>query len=152
MHLCMACLRCLLLNCNYPNFDRFDLSSLRTGVMAGSPCPVEVMKRCSRLCIWKMCRSVMAWQRHRPFLRKHLQTLHLKTGGHRWRGAGSSRNKIIDPETGAVADRTAGRWILHGYSIMLGYWNNPKANQWGLLTLRDGCIPATLPPWTTKDM
>ena len=30
----------------HPDFDRFDLSSLRTGIMAGSPCPVEVMKQC----------------------------------------------------------------------------------------------------------
>ena len=30
----------------HPEFNRFDLSSLRTGIMAGSPCPIEVMKRC----------------------------------------------------------------------------------------------------------
>ena len=35
---------------DHPRFAEFDLSSLRTGIMAGSPCPVEVMRRCSRRC------------------------------------------------------------------------------------------------------
>ena len=54
--------------------------------------------------------------------------------------------KIIDPETGRSRNRnTAGEFCTRGYSIMLGYWNNPKASSMRLLTLRDGCIPATLP-------
>ena len=38
---------------DHPQFGEFDLSSLRTGIMAGAPCPVEIMKRVISQCTWK---------------------------------------------------------------------------------------------------
>ena len=45
---------------NLPDFATYDLSSLRTGIMAGSPCPVEVMKRVVARCTWPRCPSATA--------------------------------------------------------------------------------------------
>ena len=44
----------------HPRFGDFDLSRLRTGIMAGSPCPVEVMKRCRPTCTWTRSPSATA--------------------------------------------------------------------------------------------
>ena len=49
---CTACRRCSSPTGTLPDFADYDLSSLRTGIMAGSPCPVEVMKRVIATCTW----------------------------------------------------------------------------------------------------
>jgi len=112
-----------------PEFDQFDLSSLRTGVMAGSPCPVEIMKQVQSkmfmrdvgICYGMTETSPVSTQtKIGTALEKQVSTVgtvqdHLEI-------------KIVDPETGAVVDRNQpGEFCTRGYSVMIGYWNNPKA-------------------------
>jgi fatty-acyl-CoA synthase len=112
-----------------PEFPQFDLSSLRTGVMAGSPCPVEVMKKVQsamymrevEICYGMTETSPVSTQtRIGTPLEKQVGTVgtvqdHLEI-------------KIIDPETGAIKKRNEpGEFCTRGYSIMLGYWNDEKA-------------------------
>jgi len=112
-----------------PGFNQFNLSSLRTGVMAGSPCPVEVMKKVQlgmhmkeiEICYGMTETSPVSTQTiiGTPF-EKQVGTVgtvqdHLEI-------------KIIDPETGYVQHRgIAGELCTRGYSVMLGYWNNERA-------------------------
>jgi fatty-acyl-CoA synthase len=112
-----------------PEFDRFDLSSLRTGVMAGSPCPVEVMKKVQaqmhmhevEICYGMTETSPVSLQTSPGTpLAKQVGTVgtvqdHLEI-------------KIIEPGTGALLPRgEPGELCTRGYSVMLGYWNNPQA-------------------------
>jgi len=112
-----------------PEFGNFNLSSLRTGVMAGSPCPVEVMKKVQSLMHMKDVQICYGMTETSPVstqtcagtpFEKQVSTVgavqdHLEI-------------KIIDPETGALQERnTPGELCTRGYSVMLGYWNNAKA-------------------------
>jgi fatty-acyl-CoA synthase len=113
----------------YPDFSKFDLSSLRTGVMAGSPCPIEVMKKVISLMGMKdveICYGmtetspVSTQTRSDSPLEKRVGTVgvvspHLEI-------------KIIDPATDQVVPiGQPGELCTRGYSVMLGYWNNPEA-------------------------
>src|SRR5581483_2350245 len=113
----------------HPEFSQFDLSSLRTGVMAGSPCPVEVMKKVIALmymgeveiCYGMTETSPVSTQtRIDAPLEKRVGTVgvihpHVEI-------------KIVDPATGKVVPiGTPGELCTRGYSVMLGYWNNPEA-------------------------
>ena len=116
---------------NLPEFGRFNLSSLRTGVMAGSPCPVEIMKQVHlrmhmkdvEICYGMTETSPVSTQTHigTPF-EKQVSTVgtvqdHLEI-------------KIIDPETGELQDRgKPGEFCTRGYSVMLRYWNNVEATR-----------------------
>jgi len=112
-----------------PEFGQFNLSSLRTGVMAGSPCPVEVMKKVQSVMYMRDVEICYGMTETSPVstqtvigtpLEKQVGTVgtvqdHLEI-------------KIIDPETCAVQERgQPGELCTRGYSVMLGYWNNPKA-------------------------
>ncbi len=114
---------------DYPDFKKFDLSSLRTGVMAGSPCPIEVMKKVISLmnmreveiCYGMTETSPVSTQTHIDApLDKRVSTVgvihpHLEI-------------KIVDPNTGQVVPvGQPGELCTRGYSVMLGYWNNPDA-------------------------
>jgi fatty-acyl-CoA synthase len=113
----------------HPDFASFDLSSLRTGVMAGSPCPVEVMKKVISLmhmsdveiCYGMTETSPVSTQtRMDSPLDKRVGTVGL-IGPH-------LEIKIVDPATGQVVPVGAtGELCTRGYSVMLGYWNNPQA-------------------------
>ena len=112
-----------------PDFAGFDLSSLRTGIMAGAPCPVEVMKRVQSemhmtevtICYGMTETSPVSTQSstHDP-LSKRVSTVgrvhpHVEV-------------KIVHPETGAIVPREQpGELCTRGYSVMLGYWNNDSA-------------------------
>jgi fatty-acyl-CoA synthase len=111
-----------------PEFGRFDLSSLRTGVMAGSPCPVEVMKRVVAdmgmaevtICYGMTETSPVATQSRRDDdLQRRVSTVgtplpHVEV-------------KIVDPATGLTVPRgEAGEFCTRGYSVMLGYWDMPE--------------------------
>jgi len=108
-------------------FERFDLSSLRTGIMAGSPCPVEVMKQVidrmgmSEVSIaYGMTETspVSTQTRHDDTVERRVATVG-KVGPH-------LEVKVIDPATGLTADRnTPGELCTRGYSVMLGYWRQP---------------------------
>jgi fatty-acyl-CoA synthase len=114
---------------DHPRFGEFDLSSLRTGIMAGSPCPVEVMKKVQSLmhvpeitiCYGMTETSPVSTQtRIGDPLEKQVGTVgrvhpHVEV-------------KIVDPETGrVVARQRPGELCTRGYSVMLGYWNNEAA-------------------------
>ncbi|SEK53527.1 AMP-binding protein [Streptacidiphilus jiangxiensis] len=107
---------------------RWDLSSLRTGVMAGSPCPVEVMKRV--MAEMGMAEVTIAYgmTETSPV---STQTRPDDSLEHRVATVGRVHPhvevKVVDPETGATAPvGTPGELCTRGYSVMIGYWNEPE--------------------------
>ena len=110
-----------------PDFADYDLSSLRTGIMAGSPCPVEVMKQVIErmsmtevsICYGMTETSPVSTQtRVDDSLDRRVSTVG-RVGPH-------LEVKVIDPETGRTVPRgTPGELCTRGYSVMLGYWNQP---------------------------
>ncbi|CCG53722.1 AMP-dependent synthetase and ligase [Flavobacterium indicum GPTSA100-9 = DSM 17447] len=112
-----------------PEFDKFDLKSLRTGVMAGSPCPVEIMKQVQSKMYMREVSICYGMTETSPVstqtkigvpLEKQVSTVgtiqdHLEI-------------KIINPDTGEIVPKgTSGELCTRGYSVMLKYWNNPEA-------------------------
>jgi fatty-acyl-CoA synthase len=115
---------------NHPDFATYDFSTLRTGVMAGSPCPVEVMKKVQSLMNMRDVEICYGMTETSPVstqtrigtpLDKQVSTVgqihpHVEI-------------KIIDPATGAIVPNgTPGELCTRGYSVMLGYWNNADAS------------------------
>ncbi|MBB3091082.1 AMP-binding protein [Nocardioides albus] len=109
-----------------PDFASYDLSTLRTGIMAGALCPVEVMKRCvsemhmSEVAIaYGMTETspVSCQTRTDDDLERRTETI--------GQAAPHVEVKIVDPATGEVVPRgTAGEFCTRGYSVMLGYWDD----------------------------
>ncbi|NNC05760.1 AMP-binding protein [Corallococcus exiguus] len=114
---------------DHPRFSEFDLRTLRTGIMAGSPCPVEVMKQVQSrmhmeevtICYGMTETSPVSTQN--PLddtLEKRVATVgrvhpHLEV-------------KVVDPDSGAVVPQgQPGELCTRGYSVMLGYWENAAA-------------------------
>jgi fatty-acyl-CoA synthase len=112
-----------------PDFDKYDLSSLRTGIMAGSPCPVEVMKQVqSRMHIKEVGICYGMTETSPVSTQTALGTPFEKQVGTVGTIQDHLEIKIIDPETGFIVDRAApGELCTRGYSVMLGYWNDAKA-------------------------
>ena len=110
-----------------PGFADYDLSSLRTGIMAGSPCPVEVMKQViSRMSMREVSicygmtetSPVSTQTRTDDSLDRRTATVG-RVGPH-------LEVKVIDPATGVTVPRgTPGELCTRGYSVMLGYWAQP---------------------------
>ena len=113
---------------NHPRFAQFDMSSLRTGIMAGSPCPIEIMRRVvgdmhlSEITIaYGMTETspVSCQSTTDTPVEKRVSTVgqvlpHLEI-------------KIVDPLTGQTVERgQPGELCTRGYSVMLGYWNQPE--------------------------
>jgi fatty-acyl-CoA synthase len=111
-----------------PNFADYDLSTLRTGIMAGSPCPVEVMKRVVSemgmtevtICYGMTETSPVSTQTGADDdLDRRTSTVgrvhpHLEV-------------KVVDPATGLTVPRgETGEFCTRGYSVMLGYWDEPE--------------------------
>ncbi|MCE4269216.1 AMP-binding protein [Rhodococcus sp. ACPA4] len=111
-----------------PEFDTFDLSSLRTGIMAGSPCPVEVMKQVIdrmgmaevSICYGMTETSPVSLQtRSDDSIAQRTETVG-RVGPH-------LEIKIVDPATGLTVPRgEPGELCTRGYSVMLGYWENAE--------------------------
>jgi fatty-acyl-CoA synthase len=111
-----------------PDFASYDLSSLRTGIMAGSPCPVEVMKRVVSemhmsevtICYGMTETSpVSAQTRADDDMERRVSTV--------GRVHPYVEVKIVDPETGLTVPRgVTGEMCTRGYSVMLGYWDDPE--------------------------
>ncbi|HWU04894.1 MAG TPA: AMP-binding protein [Streptomyces sp.] len=111
-----------------PDFASYDLSSLRTGIMAGSPCPVEVMKRVMAqmhmdevsICYGMTETSPVSTQTRREDDLEH------RTGTV-GRAMPHIEVKVVDPATGVTLPRgEAGELCTRGYSVMLGYWDQPE--------------------------
>jgi fatty-acyl-CoA synthase len=113
----------------HPRFHEFDLSTLRTGIMAGSPCPVEVMKAVQSdmhmaevtICYGMTETSPVSFQTAADDpVDKRVGTVgrihpHVEA-------------KVIDPETGRIVPREVpGELCTRGYLVMLGYWENEQA-------------------------
>jgi fatty-acyl-CoA synthase len=111
-----------------PDFADYDLSSLRTGIMAGSPCPVEVMKRVLSemhmtevtICYGMTETSPVSTQTSADDdMERRVSTVgrvhpHIEV-------------KVVDPDTGQVLARGLnGELCTRGYSVMLGYWDEPE--------------------------
>ena len=111
-----------------PDFASYDLSSLRTGIMAGSPCPVEVMKRVVAemnmeevTIMYGMTETspVSTMTRREDDLERRVSTVgtvmpHVEV-------------QVVDPESGlTVPTGTPGELCTRGYSVMLGYWDAPE--------------------------
>jgi fatty-acyl-CoA synthase len=116
---------------DHPEFSRCDLRSLRTGIMAGSPCPVEVMRRVQRdmhmtevtICYGMTETSPVSTQsRTDDALEKRVATVgsvhpHVEI-------------KLADPVSGHVVPRgSPGELCTRGYSVMLGYWNDAASTR-----------------------
>ncbi len=124
---------------NLPNFASYDLSSLRTGIMAGSPCPVEVMKSTMTQMNMSAVSIAYGMTETSPV---SMQTLMDDDVAHRTETVGRVHPhlevKIVDPATGESVPRgTPGEFCTRGYSVMLGYWNDSEktasavdAEQW----------------------
>ena len=113
---------------NLPDFASCDLSSLRTGIMAGSPCPVEVMKRVVAEMHMAEVSICYGMTETSPV---SLQTRMDDDLEHRTGTVGRVlphlEVKVVDPATGVTQPRgTAGELCTRGYSVMLGYWNEPE--------------------------
>ncbi|WP_112469122.1 AMP-binding protein [Streptomyces triticisoli] len=113
---------------NLPGFASYDLTSLRTGIMAGSPCPVEVMKRVVAEMHMEEVSICYGMTETSPV---SLQTRMDDDLEHRTGTVGRVlphiEVKIVDPATGVTRPRgAAGELCTRGYSVMLGYWNEPE--------------------------
>jgi fatty-acyl-CoA synthase len=110
-----------------PDLRSYDVSSLRTGIMAGAPCPVEVMKRVVdelgmtevTICYGMTETSPVSTQtRAEDDLDRRVSTVgavhpHVEV-------------KVVDPDTGLTVPRgMPGEFCTRGYSVMLGYWDEP---------------------------
>jgi fatty-acyl-CoA synthase len=112
---------------DHPEFEKFDLKSLRTGIMAGSPCPIEVMKRVqSKMNMYEVtiaygmtetspvstqCATDDPVERRVSTVGQVLPHIEIK---------------IVDAEGMAVPRGTTGEFCTRGYSVMKGYWNDPE--------------------------
>jgi fatty-acyl-CoA synthase len=113
---------------DHPRFLEFDLSTLRTGIMAGTACPIEVMKRVERDMHMREVTIAYGMTETSPAsyqstcdtpIEKRVSTIgrvhpHLEA-------------KIINPESGAIVPiGTVGELCVRGYSLMQGYWDDPE--------------------------
>ena len=111
-----------------PEFADYELGSLRTGIMAGSPCPVEVMRKVIErmhmpgvsICYGMTETSPVSTQtRTDDSLERRVATVG-RVGPH-------LEVKVVDPASGETVPRgVAGEFCTRGYSVMAGYWNDPE--------------------------
>ena len=114
---------------DHASFDATALDTLRTGIMAGAPCPVEVMRRViDRMHVPEVTIAYgMTETSPVSFQSAPDDTIDMRvsTVG---RVHPHAECKIVDPETGATVPRgTGGELCTRGYLVMLGYWNNAEA-------------------------
>jgi fatty-acyl-CoA synthase len=111
----------------HPDFKTFDLSSLRTGIMAGAPCPIEVMKRCISEMNLREVTIAYGMTETSPV---STQTSYDDPLERRVATVGRVHPhveiKIVDGEGRIVPPGTSGEFCTRGYSVMLGYWNDEE--------------------------
>ncbi|HUR51814.1 MAG TPA: AMP-binding protein [Mycobacteriales bacterium] len=108
------------------DFPSYDVSSLRTGIMAGSPCPVEVMKQVAQfmpevtICYGMTETSPVSTQTQGDDSLEHRTATVGRVHPH-------VTVKVVDPETGETLERgQTGELCTAGYGVMLGYWDEPE--------------------------
>ncbi len=123
---------------NHPDFAHYDLSSLRTGVMAGSPCPVEVMKKVQSLMNMHAVEICYGMTETSPVsTQTRIGTPLAKQVGTVGQVHPHVEVKVVDPISGSVVPLdTPGELCTRGYSVMLGYWNNEEATRSAIDTAR----------------
>jgi len=114
---------------NHPNFEKYDFSSLRTGIMAGASCPESAMRAVREKMHMKEVGICYGMTETSPV---STQTFVDDNEYRRCSTVGKVHPhleiKIIDPETGEIVPKgTSGEFCTRGYSVMLKYWNNPEA-------------------------
>ena len=110
---------------NHPEFHRFDLSSLRTGIMAGSPCPVETMKQCISAMHMDEVTIAYGMTETSPVSTQTAADDPIDARvGSVGRVHPHVEIKVVDPDSGLVVEQgVTGEFCTRGYSVMLGYWN-----------------------------
>ena len=113
---------------DHPRFDDYDLSSLRTGIMAGSPCPVEVMRRViDRMHMSEVGIAYGMTETSPVSTQTAFDDPLEKRVGSVGRVGPHLEIKIIDPKSGETVPRgERGEFCTRGYSVMKGYWNDPE--------------------------
>lgn len=115
----------------HPEFERFDLRCLRTGIMAGSPCPIELMKKVVERMHCREMTIAYGLTEASPVITQTRAEDPIE-----WRVTTVGRPlpytevKIIDPQTGQIVPRgVQGELCTRGYLVMKGYYNNPEATR-----------------------
>ncbi len=116
---------------DHPEFPRFDLNTLRTGIMAGSPCPIEVMKRVVQLMHLTEMTIAYGLTESSPVITQTRVDdpleLRVTTVG---KPRPHTEVKIVDVTTGEILPRgTPGELCTRGYLVMKGYYKNSEATQ-----------------------
>jgi fatty-acyl-CoA synthase len=116
---------------NHPMFDMFDLSSLRTGIMAGAPCPIETMKEVMTKMNMKDVIIVYGQTESSPGMtatRTHNSPdVRATTVGFEYPNV---EVKVVNPETGEECDtEVQGEICCRGYNVMKGYYKNEEATK-----------------------
>ena len=115
---------------DHPRRGEFDLSSLRTGIMAGATCPIEVMRR--------VISEMHMGEVQIAYGMTETSPVSLQTGAdddleRRVTTVGRTQpqleNKLIDTDGNTVARGEIGELCTRGYSVMIGYWNNPEGTR-----------------------
>ncbi|SCK21186.1 AMP-binding protein [Vogesella sp. LIG4] len=112
---------------DHPRFAEFDLSSLRTGIMAGSPCPIEVMKRV--VAQMHMAEVTIAYgmtETSPVSFQSYTDTPLEKKVSTVGRIHPHVEVKIVDPQGRIVPRGETGELLTRGYSVMLGYWGDEE--------------------------
>jgi len=115
----------------HPEFRKYDLSSLRTGIMAGSPCPIKVMRQVADEMHMTEVVIVFGQTESSPGITMTTTDdpleLRVSTVGRLFPGV---EGKIIDPETGKeLPPDSPGEICTRGYHVMRGYYNMPEATR-----------------------
>ncbi len=113
----------------HENYPKTDCSSLRTGIMAGSPCPIELMKRVTKEMGAREITIAYGQTEASPVITQTYAEdpidLRVSTVGRTLPGV---EVKIVDPETNEeLGDEQSGELCARGHLVMLGYYNNPEA-------------------------
>jgi fatty-acyl-CoA synthase len=112
----------------HEDFDAFDLTSLRTGIMAGSPCPIEVMRKVvERMHMSQVAICYGMTETSPVSTQTRMDDPLERRVGSVGRVAPHVEVKVVDPGTGlTVARGEPGELCTRGYSVMLGYWEDPE--------------------------
>jgi len=110
-----------------PNFADYDLSAVRTGIMAGSPCPAELMKKLIAAGIEQMTICYGMTETSPVSTQTRTDDSFERMVGTVGRVGPQLEIKVVDPTTDETVPRgTAGEFVTKGYSVMLGYWGQQE--------------------------